>query len=105
MSEKHRRGGPGHSPVAKPQWVPSAVVLGIAAIGMLRVLTQHWREGAALLAGSLLVAAVLRMLLPDDRAGLLAVRSRVIDVVCYLVLGLVTLTLAVTITHRLTGLA
>lgn len=84
-----------------PLWVPAALVLGIAAAGMLRVLTQHWREGAALLAGALLVAAVLRAALPDDRAGLLAVRSRVIDVVLYVGLGLVTLALAVTITRSL----
>lgn len=84
-----------------PTWAPTALVLGIAAIGLLRVLTQHWREGAALLAGSLLVAAVLRVLLPDDRAGLLAVRGRVIDVALYLGLGLVTLALAVTITRGL----
>lgn len=84
-----------------PDWAPVALVLGIAAAGMLRVLTQHWREGAALLAGALLIAAVLRVLLPDDRAGLLAVRGRVIDVVLYVGLGLVTLALAVTITRGL----
>lgn len=84
-----------------PGWVPAALVLGFAAAGLLRVLTQHWREGAALLAGSLLIAAALRVLLPDDRAGLLAVRSRVIDTALYLGLGLVTLALAVTITRGL----
>lgn len=84
-----------------PDWAPAALVLGIAAAGMLRVLTEHWREGAALLAGALLIAAVLRVLLPDDRAGLLAVRSRVIDVAIYVGLGLITLALAVTITRSL----
>jgi hypothetical protein len=29
------------------------IVLAIAAAGMVRVLTQHWREGAVLLGGSL----------------------------------------------------
>lgn len=84
-----------------PTWLPAAVVFAIAATGMLRVLTQHWREGAALLAGSVLAAAVLRALLPDDRAGLLAVRSRVIDIAIYVGLGLVTLALAVTITRSI----
>ncbi|MGQ0573702.1 MAG: DUF3017 domain-containing protein, partial [Pseudonocardia sp.] len=84
-----------------PGWVPAALVFGVAAIGMLRVLTEHWREGAALLAGSLLLAAVLRVVLPDDRAGLLAVRSRVIDVALYVGFGLVTLALAVTVTRGL----
>ena len=63
-------------------------MLAIAAVGMARVLTQHWREGAVLLGGALLVAAALRMLLPTERSGLLAIRSRVIDVLCYVGFGL-----------------
>ncbi|HVH21131.1 MAG TPA: DUF3017 domain-containing protein [Pseudonocardia sp.] len=78
---------------------PALVVLAIAAIGMGRVLSQHWREGAVLLGGASLVAAALRMLLPTDRTGLLAIRSRVIDVVCYTVFGLAIVVLAVTITR------
>ncbi|MGE3287018.1 MAG: DUF3017 domain-containing protein [Pseudonocardia sp.] len=100
-----RPGRPGEprraAPPWPPVWLPAAFVYAIAAIGMLRVLTQHWREGAAFLAGSMLAAAVLRALLPEDRAGLLAVRSKVIDMTLYVGLGLVTLVLAVTITHGL----
>jgi hypothetical protein len=66
---------------------------------MIRVLTEHWREGAALLGGALLVAAALRMLLPDDRAGLLAIRSRMIDLLCYVLLAVGTIVLALTITR------
>jgi hypothetical protein len=84
-----------------PSWLPAALVFTTAAVAMLRILTQHWREGAALLAAAMLVAAVLRVLLPDDRVGLLAVRSRVIDAAIYVGLGLVTLVLAVTITRGL----
>jgi hypothetical protein len=78
---------------------PMLVVLGIAAVGMERVLTQHWREGAVLLGGALLVAAALRMVLSADRIGLLAIRSRVIDVLCYVGFGLAMVVLAVTITR------
>jgi hypothetical protein len=78
---------------------PVILVLLIAAAGMVRVLTQHWREGAALIGGALLVAAVLRVMLPADRAGLLAIRSRAIDVACYTGFGLVMGVLAVTITR------
>jgi Protein of unknown function (DUF3017) len=76
-----------------------AVVLGIAAIGLLRVATAHWREGAVLLGGSLLVAAALRTLLPPERVGLLAIRSRIVDVLSYSGLGLAVVLLAVTITR------
>ncbi len=78
---------------------PMLLVLGIAVVGMERVLTQHWREGAVLLGAALLVAAALRTVLPTDRSGLLAIRSRVIDVLCYVGFGLAMVVLAVTITR------
>lgn len=87
-----------------PTYAPTTLVLLIAAAGMVRVLTQNWREGAVLLGGALFVAAVLRMLLPVDRVGLLAIRSRPIDVLCYSGFGVVIVVLALTITSSpLTG--
>ena len=80
---------------------PFTLVLVIAAAGMVRVLTQHWREGAVLLGGALIAAAVLRLLLPPDRVGLLAIRSRPIDVLCYAGFGVVMAVIAVTITAGL----
>jgi hypothetical protein len=84
-----------------PVYAPMTFVLLIAGAGMLRVLTQHWREGAVLLGGALVVAAALRLLLPTDRVGLLAIRSRPIDVLCYGGLGTVIAVLAMTITASL----
>ena len=74
-------------------------VLVVAAVGLLRVATANWREGAVLLGGSLLLAAVLRAVLPQERAGLVAIRSRALDVVSYTGLGLAVVLLAVTITR------
>ena len=82
-----------------PAETPAAVVLAIAAIGLLRVATANWREGAVLLGGSLLVGAVLRAVVPLERAGMLAIRSRVIDVLSYTGLGLAVVLLALTITR------
>jgi hypothetical protein len=82
-----------------PAEAPIGVVLAVAAVGLARVATANWREGAVLLGGSLLVAAVLRAFLAPDRAGLLAIRSRAVDVLCYAGLGLVVVALAVTITR------
>ena len=74
-------------------------VLVVAAVGLLRVATANWREGAVLLGGSLLLAAVLRGVLPQERAGLVAIRSRALDAVSYTGLGLAVVLLAVTITR------
>jgi hypothetical protein len=84
-----------------PVHAPLILVMVIAAAGMARVLTQHWREGAVLLGAALIVAAVLRMLLPVDRAGLLAIRSKPIDVLCYAGFGVMMAVLAMTITASL----
>jgi formate-dependent nitrite reductase membrane component NrfD len=69
----------------------------IVALGMLRVLTQHWRQGAMLIGGALLVAALFRAVVPDDRIGLLAVRGRPVDVLCYSVLATLMIVVAVLI--------
>jgi Protein of unknown function (DUF3017) len=96
------RGGVGggvRGPGRLRTWMSAALVGLIAAAGMALVLTQHWRRGAVLLGVSLLVAAVLRGVVPPERAGLLVIRSRAVDVGCYVVLGAVMIILAVQITR------
>jgi hypothetical protein len=80
-----------------PVHAPIILVFAVVIVGMVRVLTQHWREGAALLGGALLLAALLRVVLPTDRVGLLAIRSRPVDVLVYLAFGGALLVLALTI--------
>jgi hypothetical protein len=77
--------------------VPFAVVLLVAVAGIVRLVEYHWRQGAALLGGALLLAAVLRALFPADRAGLLGVRGRAIDVLSYAALGACMMFVAFTI--------
>jgi hypothetical protein len=65
--------------VFRGQWpilLPGVIL--IAAFGL--VVAGYWRRGALVLAIGVAVAAALRLTLPEDRAGLLAVRSRGIDV-------------------------
>lgn len=80
-------------------WAPAAVVGLIAAAGLWRVSMEHWREGGVLLGVALLVAAVLRAALTPEQSGLLTVRSRFVDVACYVVLGVAMVALAATITR------
>jgi hypothetical protein len=82
-------------PVALPATLVAAVTLAaIALVG-----TQHWRKGAVLLGGALLMAAVLRMAVPPDRVGLLAIRGRAVDVLFYSGFGMMIVLLAATITR------
>jgi hypothetical protein len=82
-----------------PTFVPAALVAVIALVGLGLVLTQHWRRGAVLLGAALLVAAALRVAVPAERAGLLGIRGKVVDVLCYSGFGVAMVLLAATITR------
>ncbi len=69
------------------QW-PITVVLAGIGVALLVVATDHFRRGAVLLSASVLLAFFLRLLLPERDAGMLAVRSKVIDLVVLGTLGL-----------------
>ena len=53
-------------------------MIGLVAAAL--VAAGFWRRGALLIGIGVGVAAVLRLALPDDRAGILVVRSKGIDV-------------------------
>ena len=80
-----------------PLHLAMSVVMVIATAGFVRVLQEHWREGSGLVGGALLVAGMARVVLPEDRAGLLAVRSQAVDVLCYIGFGVLMVVLAATI--------
>jgi DUF3017 family protein len=75
------------------QWLraeaPFVVVcaLIVAAALYLHQDPGHWRRVSGLIAIALLLAGVLRLVLPAARAGLLAVRGRLRDGVTYLLIG------------------
>jgi hypothetical protein len=66
--------------------LPILVVLALGATGILysAAVPRHWLRGVLLLAAACGLAGLFRLLLPVRQAGLLAVRGRVADVVCYL---------------------
>lgn len=81
----------------RAQWA-FLVVLLVAAVGVVRMVQYHWREGAVLVGGALVVAALLRAVLPGARVGLIAVRGRLIDVLSYAALAGMILFVALTLT-------
>lgn len=64
--------------VIRAQW-PILTVAAIFAVSLLLVAAGFWRRGAFLIGVGVGVAAALRLVLPDDRAGLLVVRARGLD--------------------------
>jgi Protein of unknown function (DUF3017) len=73
------------------------LVLGITVAAFALIIGYRWRRGATLLGGALLLAAGLRAVLSDRRAGLLAIRGRSVDVLAYTAFGLALVTVAATI--------
>jgi hypothetical protein len=77
--------------------IPLILVLAVASTGLVRIVQYHWREGTVLIGLALLVAAGLRALLPDGRAGLVAIRARGMDVLLYAGLALAMMAVSLTI--------
>ncbi len=68
------------------EWPISLVMLGIG-LSMIFVATDHFRRGSLVLAVSVVLATFLRLFLPENQAGMLAVRSKGVDVAVLAVLG------------------
>ena len=68
------------------QWPLASVLLGVFA-GLLVVAVGHWRTGTTMIGASITMGGLFR-LLPHRRVGLLAVRSRAVDTVVLLVIGI-----------------
>lgn len=83
--------------------VPFAIVLVVVLAAFVLVATDRWRRGATVLGAALVLAAGLRALLSEERAGLLAVRARIPDVLVYGALGVALVGLAASIDSLGTG--
>ena len=67
-------------------WFVTVAIFGVGALyGMLP--TGHWRRGSAIMGFAVLVGAGLRWWL-GDKAGLLVVRARWLDVTVMVVIGI-----------------
>lgn len=78
---------PPPEPEPEPRRYPSTIggafyiaILLAAAAGIMIAAFDDWRLGVRVISASLGSAAVLRLLLPERDAGMLAVRHRFIDV-------------------------
>ena len=88
----------------EPRRYPSTIggvfyilVLLVCVAGIGLVATGRWRLGVKVLAGALVGASALRLVLPARDAGMLAVRHRAIDVLLLAAMGGALYFLAVSI--------
>ena len=63
------------------------VVLAVVGVALAIVAFGEWRTGIRLMGGSLIFAALVRLVLRARDAGMLAVRHKVLDAAILLVLG------------------
>jgi Protein of unknown function (DUF3017) len=82
--EGSKRTAGGSAPAPVRQW-PILLVIGGVALGLLITVGASFRAGAMVVGTFLVLAAVLRIAVPD--VGLLAVRSRFTDVITLGVMG------------------
>ena len=69
--------------------LPVLIVLACAVGGLAfaAVVPEHWLRGVLFMAGGLVLAGLFRLALPARQAGILAVRGRTVDVLCYVGAG------------------
>jgi hypothetical protein len=67
--------------------LPITLVIAGAGAGLVVIAMHHFRWGNLIIGGSLLVAALMRLVLPTRQAGLLVVRGRLTDVVTMAAIG------------------
>ncbi len=79
------------------RYTPFVLVMAIVAAGVVLIFLYHWRIGSGLIGGSLLVAAGLRLLLPEKQLGLIALRRRFTDILLYGAFGTLMIWVALTI--------
>ena len=75
------------------QW-PLLLVLACGLVGIGYILAVHWRRGAMMLGGATGLAGLLRLVLPDEIAGLLVVRGKLWDTAVTGLTGLAIIVLA-----------
>jgi len=74
--------------IARQEW-PFALVVAVIVVGLLLVsfVSRHWLRGVIVIAGGFALAAVLRLALSPQQAGLLAIRGRGFDAFCFALVG------------------
>jgi len=76
------------------------LIIEVVAIGYAAAEPAHWLRAVGGMVVGLAVAGLFRLVLTDERVGLLRVRRRGFDVACYWGFGLLALAFALALPQR-----
>jgi hypothetical protein len=76
------------------------LVLAGSAVGLVIVTQGSWRLGVKWIAAALALAAVVRLVIPENQAGMLAVRRRSLDVAILALAGVALWVLSTSIPNQ-----
>ncbi|NMM91228.1 hypothetical protein B2J88_44170 [Rhodococcus sp. SRB_17] len=77
--------------------LPMIVVLTVIAAAFVLVLADRWRRGSLVLGVAVIIGAIARWFVSEERVGLLAVRGKKFDTAAMGVMGALIVMLALTI--------
>jgi len=73
------------------------LVLVVLVLGLLTVAVGYWRRGTEYVGVAVILAMLLRLLLPTHTVGMLAVRGRIFDTVTMLLIGGAVITFSIVV--------
>lgn len=76
------------------------VVVAAVVAGLVTAAVGAWRTGIFVMGLAFAFALVMRAILPDERAGMLRVRRKLVDLVTLFVTSGLLLVLALVVPHR-----
>ena len=103
LPEDELEPAPDDSPRRYPSTIGGAfylVMLAIAGTGLVFVVLGDWRTGVRLIGGALVFGSLVRLVLPSRDAGMLAVRSKLLDALLLSGTGAAFFFLAATIPNQ-----
>lgn len=77
--------------------LPMVAIAAVILVAIVFVLAERWRRGSFVFGVATLLAAGFRLILSDERAGLLVVRSKTFDVAALTAVGGAIVWLAISI--------
>ena len=88
----------GDPPRRRPQTFGGTVylgVLGLCLVGLVITIAGPWRTGVSLMGTGLVLGGAARLVLPEQRAGMLRVRRKGADVAMLALVGVALIVLAI----------